>query len=784
MVGVQMIINKRIIIVCVFSTTLLFSCDRSSPTGPETSDPDPTPPPTEENRPPKITSTPPTEVDEHGTYDYRIKAEDPDGDKVTFSLVKAPDWLDFYSTLNSIYGTAPGVKEDTDFSITIRASDGEDHDEQSYDLTVKNLYNVHTVSGNKISSVEDDRVTFSEPVDFEEGDIIIPDIDEGDMSFKRKTQSVLGFQGWPGCDYSPSGFFLRKITGWIDDGITALTEPATLEEAIENESFAADGKGIIPTNYQYRGHDGVSIEPSREGFGFNLEFEDILLFGERNSSFNLIADGKIYANTDFTFRGDVEGIRLKKLYLHNKITGGADITLTSGLAYPTNRTIEKDLFSCTLPTLKFITPSGIPIYLTPQFDFGLTIPHGEIPTLKANVSQEVTLGLGLSYNGNSWENLSGFENEFNYSLLAPKEESDLEAYVGPRLTFFLYNAIGPVVGVNKTLRLDAKSENNWRLYGGLQGFIGVDMGIFSKFVRSPEPFRITPPEKLLDESDEIHDTGKILFTSTRDGNAEIYLMNSDGSNQQNLTNHSAHDSQPAWSPDNNKFIFVSERSETPDIYTMKLDGSDLERLTYPVNSSDPSDGKNINADPHWSPDGTEIVFYSQRDNDEGLWLMNSDGTDLRKLNLPFGVHYYPKWCGGSEKVVFSSTLAGEGALDVYIVNLDGSNLKRLTNNSEPDVFPICNKDGSKIAFTTRKNGYYDIWVMDVNGTNQVNITDNPDIDDYIPAWSPDGSNIIYTSGNIDRSESDIWLMKPDGTGKNQITFREVGSNQHPTWSLK
>ncbi|MEX0920143.1 MAG: hypothetical protein WDZ69_01000 [Candidatus Pacearchaeota archaeon] len=496
--------KKTALFAGLATSIFLYSCDSSSPTGPRTSDPGPTPPPTEENEPPEITSDPILEVDEHGNYKYEVGINNPDDLPENYKLTEGPDWLEV--THNFVFGRAPEVEEDTDFPVTLEVANSAGHDEQSYDLTVKNLYNVHTVSGEKISSVEEDRVTFSGPVDFEEGDIIIPDIEEGDMSFKRKTQSVLGFQGWPGCDYSPSGFFLRKITGWIGDKV-AKTEPATLEEAVKDESFSADGRGIIPTNYQYEGQEGVSIEPSKEGFGFNLEFEDILLFGERNSSFNLTADGEIYANTDFTFRGDIEGIKLKELYLHNQITGGADITLTSGLAYRTNRTIEKDLFSCTLPTLKFLTPSGIPIYLTPQFDFGLTIPPRKIPSLEANVSQEATLDIGVSYDGSSWENLSGFENEFSSSLSPPRTESDLEAYVGPRLTFFLYNTIGPVVGVNKTLRLDAASEDDWRLYGGLQGFLGLDMGIFSRLIRNPDPFITDIPDKLLAESGTDDDPG-------------------------------------------------------------------------------------------------------------------------------------------------------------------------------------------------------------------------------------------------------------------------------------
>lgn len=271
---------------------------------------------------------------------------------------------------------------------------------------------------------------------------------------------------------------------------------------------------------------------------------------------------------------------------------------------------------------------------------------------------------------------------------------------------------------------------------------------------------------------------KILFVSTRNEDADIYMMDPDGSNQMNLTNHPSHDYDPEWSPDGNRIVFVSERDGTADIYTMNLDGSDLIRLTYPVNPSDPGDGRNIDRSPHWSPDGSEIVFNSLRDNFNDIWLMNADGSTQRKLNLPFGAHAYPKWSPDGNKIVFASMLAGEGHFDIYKVNRDGTDLQRLSNDPSVDVMPCFNFNGDKIAFVSTRDNNYDIWIMNADGSDKVNLTSLEAFGLYFPSWSPEGEKITYASGyNFDYNG--IWIMNSDGSNKIRILS---DNSTNPAWS--
>ena len=116
--------------------------------------------------------------------------------------------------------------------------------------------------------------------------------------------------------------------------------------------------------------------------------------------------------------------------------------------------------------------------------------------------------------------------------------------------------------------------------------------------------------------------GRIGFISDRDGDPEIYVMNSDGSGVTQLTRNETYEGTPIWSPDGRRIVFTSDRDGNTEIYVMNSDGSGVTRLTR---------NEAIDDRPRWSPDGRHIAFTSNLDGDLEIYVMRSDGSDVRQL---------------------------------------------------------------------------------------------------------------------------------------------------------
>ena len=253
---------------------------------------------------------------------------------------------------------------------------------------------------------------------------------------------------------------------------------------------------------------------------------------------------------------------------------------------------------------------------------------------------------------------------------------------------------------------------------------------------------------------------RIAFASNRDGDLDIYIMNSDGSDQTRLTNHSANDSNPAWSPGGAKIAFDSFRDGDREIYVMTSTGGDLTNLTN--NSA-------LDETPQWSPDGSKIAFRSDRDSDAEIYVMTSTGGNPTNLTNNSGQDSDPAWSPDGSKIAFVAENGHNGNSEIYVMTSTGGNPTRLTNSPGDDGNPEWSPDGSKIVFFTSRDGGespYEIYLMDAadtdddgNGDNLTRLTNNFAFDTG-PSWSPDGTKIAFKSDRDGNEE--IYVMTPTG----------------------
>jgi len=257
----------------------------------------------------------------------------------------------------------------------------------------------------------------------------------------------------------------------------------------------------------------------------------------------------------------------------------------------------------------------------------------------------------------------------------------------------------------------------------------------------------------------------IAFVSYRDGNAEIYVMNADGSSQMNLTGNTARDHAPAWSPDGRHIAFVSDRDGNGEIYVMNVDGSDVIRLSHAASTYEA---------PAWSPDGSRIAFVSYyRDGTSEIYVMNADGSGQTTLTRSAAWDHAPAWSPDGSRIAFVSYR--DGQLGIYVMNSDGSDVSHLTHNSWPYEAPAWSPDATRIAFVSESDGPYGIYVMNADGSGQTNLTPTATYADY-PAWSPDGTRIVFLCG----PNAEMCVMNADGSG--QMNLGHYQTIEAPAWS--
>ncbi|MCB9434039.1 MAG: PD40 domain-containing protein [Ardenticatenaceae bacterium] len=175
----------------------------------------------------------------------------------------------------------------------------------------------------------------------------------------------------------------------------------------------------------------------------------------------------------------------------------------------------------------------------------------------------------------------------------------------------------------------------------------------------------------------------------------------------------------------------------------------------------------------------------------GIFVMRPDGTGIRQLTSfqtlnydfePHGLNLpddHPAFSPDGSKIVFTSNRHDRNNWDIYTMDVNGSNLVRLTFTAGLDTEPVFSPDGSHIAFASERSGNLDIWVMEADGSNPIRLTISP-FEDIEPAYSPDGSQIAF-SRVLGNHEKDVFVIGSSGSNERRVTD-VAGEDHDPTFS--
>lgn len=242
----------------------------------------------------------------------------------------------------------------------------------------------------------------------------------------------------------------------------------------------------------------------------------------------------------------------------------------------------------------------------------------------------------------------------------------------------------------------------------------------------------------------------IIFESNRDGNWEIYIMNADGSHQKRLTRNDAEDRRPSWHPKGQKIIFESTRTGKNELYELALKTAKVKRIEVKGLKGSP-------IFPRYSNRGKHIAFgQAISDTRSNIVITNTKGKVVQTL-ADYGYRStYPIWSENDQSILFFSRHETNNEDDeLYLINLDGTNKRRLTNWPTHNFCPAWSKDGSRIAFAQSMDGIRpEIFVINADGSGKQRITFNED-GDTLPDWSPDGEKLLitgYRNGNFEICE--------------------------------
>ena len=260
---------------------------------------------------------------------------------------------------------------------------------------------------------------------------------------------------------------------------------------------------------------------------------------------------------------------------------------------------------------------------------------------------------------------------------------------------------------------------------------------------------------------------QIAYASNRSGSWEIWLMDWDGSNQRQITNHRAMAILPSWSPDNDRMVYTLFSGGRSEMYIINRRGGGRIHVQT---------GVGLNTSATFSPVSNDIAFVGSVAGNPDIYVIRDDSTNRRRLTSSYSIESTPEWSPNGRQISFTS--GRSGTPQIYLMDAEGTNVQRLSFEGEWNDDATWSPSGEEVAYTSRVNGRFQIRIANVI-TKQSRIVAGEGSNEQ-PTWSPDGRWFAFQSNRSGRWQ--VYRMRTDGTDLTQLTFD--GENKDPEWSKK